>query len=151
VCSSDLVLSLRNLNAGASPPVVTDFMAGTGGDVIDVDAVATGLGRAGTADLFATGHLRLGALATGGLAGTSGFLISGAIGVALLAAVLGIIVAGFSGMSPTHLSGRGRRGRWPDGGWGGGSGGNWGGGGFGGGGFGGGGGGFGGGGASGRW
>jgi uncharacterized protein len=93
----------------------------------------------------------LGALATGGLAGTTGFLLSGAIGFALLAAVMGIIVGGFGGMSPTHLSGRGSRGRWPDGGWGGGSGGNWGGGGFGGGGFGGGGGGFGGGGASGRW
>lgn len=93
----------------------------------------------------------LGSLATGGLAGTTGFLLSGAIGFALLAGVMGIVVGGLGGLSPPHLSSRGRRGRWPDGGWGGGSGGGWGGGGFGGGGFGGGGGGFGGGGASGRW
>lgn len=83
-----------------------------------------------------------GALVTGGLLGAAAWLMSGALAVALLAAVIGFVF--------TLVGGLGRGGIWI-----GGSGGGFGGGGFGGGGsgggFSGGGGGFGGGGASGRW
>ena len=96
-----------------------------------------------------------GALATGGVIGFAGFMLSGAIGFALLSGILGLVVGAVAGLSPGSFgapgAGRGR-GSWRHGGWGGGSGGGWGGGSGGGfGGFGGGGGGFGGGGASGRW
>ncbi len=88
-----------------------------------------------------------GALAAGGLLGLSAWLLSGAIVLALFAALIGFMVTLAGGQM-----GSGWRGghRWPGGGgWG--SGGDWGRGSGGGGGFRGGGGGFGGGGASGRW
>lgn len=94
-----------------------------------------------------------GSMVTGGVAGGLALLITGAVGLALLAAFASFFVALiFGGSSASGLvtrGGRHHRGR--DDGWGGGfGGGGFGGGGFGGG-FGGGGGGFGGGGASGRW
>jgi uncharacterized protein len=89
----------------------------------------------------------LGAVTTGGVLGALGFLVTGAIGMAFLAGVVGFVVALAGGVPTGRFASHGRRGRW-DGGFGGGG---FGGGGFGGGGFGGLGGGFGGGGASGRW
>lgn len=94
----------------------------------------------------------LGAVTTGGVLGALGMLITGALGLALLAGFVGFVV-GLAGGVPTGRFATHRgRGRW-DGGFGGGGfgGGGFGGGGFGGGGFGGLGGGFGGGGASGSW
>ncbi|MEY3337069.1 MAG: hypothetical protein RL245_61 [Pseudomonadota bacterium] len=89
----------------------------------------------------------LGAVTTGGVLGALGLLVTGAIGMAFLAGVVGFVVALAGGVPTGRFASHGRRGRW-DGGFGGGG---FGGGGFGGGGFGGLGGGFGGGGASGRW
>ena len=89
----------------------------------------------------------LGAVTTGGVLGALGLLMTGAIGMAFLAGVVGLVVALAGGVPTGRFASHGRRGRW-DGGFGGGG---FGGGGFGGGGFGGLGGGFGGGGASGRW
>jgi uncharacterized protein len=91
----------------------------------------------------------LGAVTTGGVLGALGLVVTGALGLAVLAGVVGFVVALAGGVPTGRFASHGRRGRWGDGGFGGGFGG--GGGGFGGGGFGGLGGGFGGGGASGRW
>lgn len=91
----------------------------------------------------------LGSLATGGVAGVAGWVISQLVPVAVGAAVFAFLVSllmGFGGGG--RWSSRPQHGGWRGGGWGGGG---FGGGGFGGGGFGGGGGSFGGGGASGRW
>lgn len=90
----------------------------------------------------------LGAVTTGGVLGVLGLLVTGAMGLAVLASVVGFVVALAGGVPTGRFASHGRRGRWDGGGFGGGG---FGGGGFGGGGFGGLGGGFGGGGASGRW
>lgn len=90
----------------------------------------------------------LGAVSTGGVLGALGLMVTGALGLALLAGVVGFVVALAGGVPTGRFASHGRRGRWDGGGFGGGG---FGGGGFGGGGFGGLGGGFGGGGASGRW
>ena len=90
----------------------------------------------------------LGAVTTGGVLGALGLMVTGAAGLALLAGVVGFVVALAGGVPTGRFASHGRRGRWDGGGFGGGG---FGGGGFGGGGFGGLGGGFGGGGASGRW
>lgn len=89
----------------------------------------------------------LGAMATGGVLGAAGLLLTGALGLAVLSAFVGFVVALAGGVPSGRFATHGRRGRGGPGGFGGGFGG----GGFGGGGFGGLGGGFGGGGASGRW
>lgn len=85
----------------------------------------------------------LGAVTTGGVLGALGLMVTGALGLAVLAGVVGFVVALAGGVPTGRFASHGRRGRWDGGGFGGG--------GFGGGGFGGLGGGFGGGGASGRW
>ena len=85
----------------------------------------------------------LGAVTTGGVLGALGLMVTGALGLAMLAGVVGFVVALAGGVPTGRFASHGRRGRWDGGGFGGG--------GFGGGGFGGLGGGFGGGGASGRW
>jgi uncharacterized protein len=90
----------------------------------------------------------LGAATTGGVLGVLGLLVTGAIGLALLAGVVGFVIALAGGVPTGRFASHGRRGRWDGGGFGRGG---FGGGGLGGGGFGGLGGGFGGGGASGRW
>ncbi len=90
----------------------------------------------------------LGAVTTGGVLGVLGLLVTGAIGLALLAGVVGFVIALAGGVPTGRFASHGRRGRWDGGGFGRGG---FGGGGLGGGGFGGLGGGFGGGGASGRW
>jgi uncharacterized protein len=90
----------------------------------------------------------LGAVTTGGVLGALGLMVTGALGLAVLAGVVGFVVALAGGVPTGRFASHGRRGRWDGGGFGGGG---FGGGGFGGGGFGGLGGGFGGGGASGRW
>jgi len=90
----------------------------------------------------------LGAVTTGGVLGALGLMVTGALGLAMLAGVVGFVVALAGGVPTGRFASHGRRGRWDGGGFGGGG---FGGGGFGGGGFGGLGGGFGGGGASGRW
>ena len=90
----------------------------------------------------------LGAVTTGGVLGALGLMVTGAFGLAMLAGVVGFVVALAGGVPTGRFASHGRRGSWDGGGFGGGG---FGGGGFGGGGFGGLGGGFGGGGASGRW
>ena len=90
----------------------------------------------------------LGAVTTGGVLGALGLLVTGAIGLALLAGVVGFVIALAGGVPTGRFASHGRRGRWDGGGFGRGG---FGGGGIGGGGFGGLGGGFGGGGASGGW
>ncbi|MCC6171345.1 MAG: TPM domain-containing protein [Gammaproteobacteria bacterium] len=98
----------------------------------------------------------LGSLATGGVAGAAGWLISQLVPVAVGAGLFAFLISLLMGFgSGGRWSSRPHHGGWGGGGWGGGGGGFGGGlgggGGFGGGGFGGGGGSFGGGGASGRW
>lgn len=89
---------------------------------------------------------KLGSLATGGLVGGIALLVTASLAIAALAALVGFVLALFSGLMPSGGRGAGRHGGWGAGG--GGFGGGFGGGG----GFGSGGGGdFGGGGASGRW
>jgi len=90
----------------------------------------------------------LGAVTTGGVLGALGLMVTGALGLAMLAGIVGFVVALAGGVPTGRFASHGRRGRWDGGGFGGGG---FGGGGFGGGGVGGLGGGFGGGGASGRW
>jgi Ca2+-binding RTX toxin-like protein len=59
--SDTLVLSLRNLNAAAAAPLITDFTAGEGGDVIDLTRVLADLASAGYdfSDPFAGAWLRI--------------------------------------------------------------------------------------------
>ena len=138
---------IRVVDGEPLPPPPQDEPSGTGGGLGNVFPIVLMIALVGGAFLRRIFGSFLGAGATGGLAGLFVFLMTRALGIAIVAGAIAFFFSLLGGGGGGGLT-RGRRGTWGGGGFGGwgGGGGSWGGGGWSGGG-----GGFGGGGASGRW